>query len=394
MRRTQVLWEVYMRRFEEAFDRYKKGRLTAEEAGELLNLSGRHFRRRCALFETAGVEGLRDKRLGRVSGHRADEAELARMRRLYKEEYPDFLVTHFHEALRHRHNYKLGYTVTRLALQSAGLVKAADHRGKHRRKRQRRPMPGMMLFQDGSTHRWLGALDHDIDLIATLDDATGCIYSAFFVPEEGTMSSFAGLLETIRAHGLFGSFYTDRGSHYFFTPKAGGAVDKKQLTQVGRALQQLGIRHIPSYSPEGRGRMERAWGTLQQRWPPALRHAGIRTMEAGNDYLRETLVPEHNARFGKEAEEEGSAFVAYEGRLLEDVLCVQEDRVVGRDNCVSWYKRSLQIPAQKHRHHYVKAIVRVHEYPHGGLAIFDGPRCLARYGANGELLDGAAHDGA
>ena len=391
MRRTQVLWEAYVRRFEDAFDRYRKGRLTAEEAGELLNLSGRHFRRQCGRFEAEGVEGLRDRRLGRVSGHRADEGELERMRRLYKAEYSDFLVTHFHEELRRRHNYKLGYTVTRLALQSAGLVKPAEHRGKHRRKRVRRPMPGMMLFQDGSTHRWIGALDDDIDLIATVDDATGCIYSAFFVREEGTLSSFTGLLETIRAHGLFGSFYTDRGSHYFFTPKAGGEVDKKQLTQVGRALSQLGIRHIPSYSPEGRGRMERVWGTLQQRWPPALRHAGIRTMEAGNVYLRETLVPEYNARFGKEPMEEGTAFVAYEGRPLEDVLSVQEDRVVGRDNCVSWYKRSLQIPAQKHRRHYVKAAVLVHEYPDGALAIFDGPRCLARYDANGELIDGPAN---
>ena len=392
MRRTQVLWEVYVRRFEDAFDRYKKGRLTADEAGELLNLSGRHFRRRCARFEAEGIEGLRDKRLGRVSGHRVAEDELDRMRRLYREEYSDFLVTHFHEELRHRHDYKLGYTVTRLALQSAGLVKPADHRGKHRRKRVRRPMPGMMLFQDGSTHRWIGALDHEIDLIATLDDATGCIYSAFFVPEEGTMSSFTGLLETIRAHGLFGSFYTDRGSHYFFTPKAGGEVDKKQLTQVGRALSQLGIRHIPSYSPEGRGRMERAWGTLQQRLPPALRHAGIRTMEAANIYLRETFVPDYNTRFGKPAEEEGNAFVAYAGRPLEDVLCVQEDRVMGRDNCISWYKQSLQIPAQKHRHHYVKAAVRVHEYPDGRLAVFDGPRCLARYDANAVLLAAVANE--
>ena len=387
MRRTRVLWEVYVTRFEEALDRYQQRRLSAEEAGELLGLSGRHFRRQCARYEAEGIDGLRDRRLGRVSDRRAPEDELARMRQLYREEYADFTVKHFHEELRRRHGYKLGYTVTRLALQSAGLVTPARRRGKHRRKRQRRPMPGMLLFQDGSTHRWIGTLGHDLDLIVTLDDAASWICSAILVDEEGTMSSFLGLRETIAAHGLFGAFYTDRGSHYFFTPKAGGKVDKGHLTQVGRALAQLGIRHIPSYSPEGHGRMERVFGTLQQRLPPELRRAGVRTKEAANGYLRESFVPAFNARFGKPAAEPGSAFVAYAGVSLDDVLCVQLDRQVGRDNCVSWSGRSLQIPAQQHRHHYVKATVRVHEYPDGQLAVFDGPRCLARYDRTGTLLD-------
>jgi hypothetical protein len=387
MRRTRVLWEVYVTRFEEALDRYKQHRLSAEEAGELLGLSGRHFRRQCARYAAEGIDGLRDKRLGRVSDRRAPESELARMRRLYREEYADFTVKHFHEELRRRHGYVLGYTVTRLALQSAGLVTPARRRGKHRRKRQRRPMPGMLLFQDGSTHRWIGTLGHDLDLVVTMDDATNWLYSAILVDEEGTMSSFLGLRETIAAHGLFGAFYTDRGSHYFVTPKAGGKVDKGHLTQVGRALGQLGIRHIPSYSPEARGRMERVFGTLQQRLPPELRRAGVRTKEAANAYLRESFVPAFNARFGKEAAEPGSGFVAYVGASLNDVLCVQLDRQVGRDNCVSWSGRSLQIPAQQHRHHYVKATVRVHEYPDGRLAVFDGPRCLARYDRTGTLLD-------
>jgi hypothetical protein len=381
---------VYVRRFEEALDRYKQHRLSAEEAGELLGLSGRHFRRQCARYAAEGIDGLRDKRLGRVSGRRAPESELARMRRLYREEYADFTVKHFHEELCRRHGYVLGYTVTRLALQSSGLVTPARRGGKHRRKRPRRPMPGMLLFQDGSTHRWIGALGHDLDLVVTLDDATNRVYSAILVDEEGTMSSFLGLRETIAAHGLFGALYTDRGSHYFITPKAGGRVDKGHLTQVGRALAQLGIRHIPSYSPEGRGRMERVFGTLQQRLPPELRRAGIRTREEANIYLRDSFVPAFNARFGKAAAEPDSAFVAYAGASLDDVLCVQLDRRVGRDNCVSWSGRSLQIPAQRHRHHYVKATVRVHEYPDGQLAVFDGPRCLARYDTKGTLLDDAS----
>jgi hypothetical protein len=201
MRRTRVLWEAYVTRFEEALDRYKQGRLTAEEAGELLGLSGRHFRRQCARYEAEGVEGLRDKRLGRRSSRRAPASELARMRQLYREEYADFTVKHFHEEIRQRHGYHLGYMVTRLALQSAGLVKPAPRRGKHRKKRPRRPMPGMLLFQDGSQHRWIGALGHDLDLVVTLDDATGCIYSAILVQQDGTMSSFLGLHETIAALG-------------------------------------------------------------------------------------------------------------------------------------------------------------------------------------------------
>jgi hypothetical protein len=306
---------------------------------------------------------------------------------LYKVEYADFTVKHFHEELRRRHNYALGYTVTRLALQKSGDVKPAPGRGRHRKKRVRRPMVGMMLMQDGSTHRWIAPLGHDIDLIVTMDDATSWIYSAFFVAQEGTMSSLRGLRETIETHGLFGSLYTDRGSHYFYTPVAGGPVDKKTLTQVGRALKQLGIRHIPSYTPEGRGRMERVFRTLQQRLAPMLRRAGILTIEAANAYLRDTYVPEHNEQFGKQAAEPGSAFVSRVGIALNDVLCVRADRQVGRDNCVSWSGRDLQIPEHRHRRHYVKALVCVHQYTDGRLAIFDGPRCLARFDAQGVEID-------
>jgi len=296
-------------------------------------------------------------------------------------------VKHFHEHIRRDHGYTLGYTVTRLALQASGDVRKAGGRGKHRKKRARRPMPGMMLYQDGSTHHWIAALGHEIDLIVTMDDATNQIYSAFFVAQEGTMSSFQGLRETIEAHGLFSSLYTDRGSHYFFTPKAGGKVDTKQPTQVGRALKQLGIRHIPSYTPEGRGRMERVFGTLQQRLPPELRRAGIVSIPAANAWLREVYLPAHNARFAREAEEPGHAFVSCAGIALEEILCVHEDRQVGRDNCVSWKGRRLQIPEQAHRRHYVRATVCVREYPDGRLALFDGPRCLVRYQADGGPID-------
>jgi len=387
MRRTTVLWEVFVSRFEDAFQRFRARRLTAEEAGELLGMSGRHFRRLCGRYGEDGAEGLRDRRLGRASPRRAALGELERMRGLFCERYVGFNVKHFHEQLQSLHGYKLGYTVTRLALQAVGLVRKAPRRGKHRKKRERRPPPGMLLFQDGSSHRWIPALDRELDLIVTLDDATSDIYSAFLIEQEGSVSSFIGLHETIARHGLFGALYTDRGSHYFFTPKAGAKVDIKRLTQVGRALEQLGITHIPSYSPQGRGRMERTFGTLQGRLPAELRLAGVTTIEAANRYLKERFIPDYNARFAVPAAEPGTAFVPYVGRPLDDVLCIQEDRQVGRDNCILWRGRSLQIPQQRHRHHYVKATVRIHDYPNGTFAIFDGPRRLARHDQNGQLLD-------
>ena len=384
MRRTAMLWEVFVTRFQEAFEQYEKHRLSSEEAGELLGMSGRNFRRLCVRYEEHGIEGLRDRRIGKVSSRRAPTRELERMHALYRERYSDFTVKHFHEQLVKRHGYKLCYTVTKASLQAAGLVAKARRRGAHRKKRERRPLPGMLLFQDGSTHRWIAGLGRDLDLVVTLDDATSTICSAFLVEQEGTMSSFLGLAETITRHGLFGALYTDRGGHYFITPKDARKVDKTQLTQVGRALSQLGITHIPSYSPQGRGRMERVFGTLQKRLPQELRLARIKTVAAANRYLREGFVPDHNARFAVPAAEPGSAFLPYTGRPLADVLCVQEDRVVGADNCVSFARRSLQIPPQGHRRHYVRATVRVHQYPDGSLAIFDGPRCLARFDPKGE----------
>ena len=376
MRRTAMLWEVFVTRFQEAFEQYEKHRLSSEEAGELLGMSGRNFRRLCVRYEEDGIEGLRDRRIGKVSSRRAPTRELERMHALYRERYSDFTVKHFHEQLVKRHGYKLCYTVTKASLQAAGLVAKARRRGAHRKKRERRPLPGMLLFQDGSTHRWIAGLGRDLDLVVTLDDATSTICSAFLVEQEGTMSSFLGLAETITRHGLFGALYTDRGGHYFITPK--------DARKVGRALSQLGITHIPSYSPQGRGRMERVFGTLQKRLPQELRLARIKTVAAANRYLRERFVPDHNARFAVPAAEPGSAFLPYTGRPLADVLCVQEDRVVGADNCVSFARRSLQIPPQGHRRHYVRATVRVHQYPDGSLAIFDGPRCLARFDPKGE----------
>jgi len=239
-----------------------------------------------------------------------------------------------------------------------------------------------MLHQDGSRHAWLAG-QAALDLIVTMDDATSEIYSAFLTEEEGTDSTFRGLLEVFGRHGLPLSLYTDRGSHYFHTPEAGGKVDRDTPTQVGRALAQLSIEHIAAYSPEARGRSERMFRTLQDRLPKELSLAGIATVAAANAWLRDTYIASHNARFAAKAEQEGSAFVAASGLDVAEVLCVQEERTVGNDNCVSFGGRKLQIPESPLRPHFVKAAVKVHRYPDGRLAIFHGRRCLGRYACDG-----------
>lgn len=381
-----------MVRIVEAIGRWRSGELSCVEAAEVLGMSERHFRRLRDRYEAEGAEGLVDRRLGKASARRVPVDRIAWVVETYRTRYADFTVKHYHEHLVRDHGFTLGYTWLKTTLQAAGVVRRAPRRSAHRKKRERRPLPGMMLFQDGSTHRWLPALDRKFDLIATMDDATGEVYSAFLVDEEGTMSSFQGLLETITAKGLFSSFYTDRGSHYFHTPKAGGKVSKENPTQIGRALAQLGIEHIPSYAPQGRGRMERLFGTLQKRWPQELRLAGITTVTAANRYLREVLIPDHNARFAVKPALEGTAFVPYAGRDLADTLCVQEERVVGNDNTVRYNGLTLQIPESPLRHHFVRVAVRVHDYPDRRLALFHGPRCIARFGADGapETLEQAA----
>lgn len=248
-------------------------------------------------------------------------------------------------------------------------------------------MAGMLLHQDGSRHLWLPGLGRQIDLVATMDDATGEVLSAFLVEEEGTASSFRGLAETIAAMGLFCALYTDRGGHYFHTSEA-GRVDRGHLTQVGRALAQLGIEHIAAYSPQARGRSERLFRTLQDRLVKELAQAGVTDdVEAANRYIAEVYLPAHNARFAVAAELKGSAFVPVTPEQCREVLCRQESRQVGNDNCVRWRGRHLQIPPSRLRPHFVRATVRLHEYPDGAVALFWGPHRIADFPPPGPSAD-------
>ena len=381
MGRASVLQEIRTMRFEEVYDRWSEHRLTQQEAAELLNVGERQFRRQCRRYEDEGIEGLIDLRLGQVSSKRAPVDEVMRLVEQYRRRYEGWTVKHFYSKYLEQKG-KRSYNFVRLALQREGVVAKAKRRGAHRRKRERKPLIGMMLHQDGSRHAWLLGQQHD--LIVTLDDATGAIYSAFLVDEENTRSSFMGVAEVIARHGLFNSLYTDRGSHYWHTACAGGKVDRVDLTQFGRAMTQLGIEMIPAYSPQARGRSERAFGTLQERLPKELTDAAITDLAAANRFLQRRFVPAYNREFAVPAAETGSAFVPWVGGNLHDILCVQEERVVRSDNCVAYQNKLLQIPADRHRCHYVKAKVRVHEYANASLAVFYGPRCLARYTANGK----------
>src|SRR5450432_4103675 len=382
MRRTEALQGVRMAMFLNLLQRWESAELNQAEAAELLGVGERTFRRWRDRYDEEGEAGLLDRRLGKASGKRVPVDRAEEVEALYRERYQGFTVKHFHEHLVKDHGFGWSYTWTKLHLQWSGLVAKAPRKGAHRRKRERRPLPGMMLHQDGSPHVWLKG-QPQLDLIVTMDDATSRIYSAFLVDEEGTDSTFRALKAVFGEHGLPMSFYTDRGSHYFTTPEAGGKVDRANLTQVGRALAQLGVEHIGAYSPQARGRSERVFQTLQDRLINELALAGITDVDAANAFIRDTYLPDHNKRFAVKAAGEGSGFTKAEGLDLAEVLCVHEERVVGNDNCVAYRRLKLQIPESPIRAHFVKARVKVHHYPDGAHAVFHGPRCIGRYDGNG-----------
>ena len=384
MRRTEAHQGVRMIKFSSILSRYEAAEFSQAEAAELLGIGERTFRRWRQRFEDEGEAGLLDRRLGKASDKRVPSDRSDEVEALYRTRYAGFTAKHFHEHLVKEHNFSWGYTWTKTFLYSKGLLEKAKRRGAHRRKRERRPLPGMMLHQDGSMHVWLAG-QPALDLIVTLDDATSAIYSAFLIEEEGTASTFRALTEVFGSHGLPMSLYTDRGAHYFYTPTAGGEVDRSRPTQVGRALERLGVEHIAAYSPQARGRSERVFHTLQDRLVKELALKEIDTVEAANLFLRDVYIPEHNARFAVAAAQEGTAFVAIPGVDLAEILCVQEERQVGNDNCVSFNRLKLQIPESPLRAHFVKTRVKVRQYPDGTHAIFYGPRCLGRYDKKGVL---------
>jgi hypothetical protein len=384
----KVKAEVFKMRFFDAYELHKQGKLSCEEASELLGISVSTFYRKRQICEEENFAGVLDRRIGKISVHRAADKEVEYITRIFADRYKGFSVKHFYEFAQSEHGLTRSYNWTKNKLIEKGLVTKSSRGGKHRLRRERKTMRGMMIHQDGSTHRWLQNLDYDLDLIITLDDATSKITSGFLIEEEGTISSFLGIYETIINDGLFCSFYTDRGSHYFYTPEEGGKVDKNRLTQVGMALKQLRIKHIAAYSPEARGRSERMFGTLQNRLPQEFALKGIKTIEEANRYLKDVYIPKHNKQFCVKAASEETGFTTWTNEIpLEDILCIEEERVVQRDNTVRYNRLILQIPKNNYRHQYIKAEVKIHEYCDHSLAIFYGHLCIGRYDAKGNLKD-------
>ena len=385
MRRySEAAWERAMK-VQEVILRAMAKRITWWQAAEILGISDRSMRRWKQRYEQYGYDGLFDRRRGRPSPKRVPLEVAEEVLRLYQEKYADFNVRHFHEKLREGHAVRLSYTWVKLALQGAGLVAKGRKRGVHRKRRKRRPLAGMMLHLDGSRHRWFQD-DRWYDLIEVLDDATSETYYAQLVEEESTRTVMAALREVIERKGRFCALYSDRASHFFETPKAGGPVDLRRLTQVGRALKELGIQMIPAYSPQARGRSERRFGTWQGRLPQELRLAGLTAVEEANRFLRQRYIPEMNRKFGVVAEQPGHAFVPLHGQDLDRIFSVQTERVVGKDNTVQIGDRRWQIERTPWRGTLAGCRVTICEHLDGTVSIVYGPHVVGQYRADGTAL--------
>jgi transposase len=376
---------------EEVILRAVSGQITFWQAARILRMSPRHLRRVLQRYRHDGFDGLLDRRKGRPSAKRVPWAVAEQVLCWYRETYFDFSVRHFHEKLCEEHGIRYSYTCIKLLLQGAGLVSKAGKRGPHRRKRERRPMAGMLLHIDASRHQWLGG-EQWHDLLVVLDDATSEIYYAQLVEEESTATVLAALREVVENQGIFCALYSDRASHFWLTPEAGEPVDRQRLTQVGRALRELHIEMIPAYSPQARGRSERNFGTWQGRLPQELRLRGITTAEEANGFLRESYIAAFNRRFRVAAAQPENAFVPASGKDLERIFSVQQERVVNQDNTVRIANRTLQIEKSKWRGTLAKCRVLVCEHLDRTWSVYYGPHLVGCYASDGAPAGAARNE--
>ena len=363
------------------------------DAAEIIGVSDRTMRRWRERLEQHGYSGLTDRRKGKASTRRVPVKTVEQVLGLYRDRYHDLNVRHFHEKLSEEHGIKLSYTWVYQALVGAGLVQKRRRRAPHRRRRERRPLPGMLLHIDGSKHRWLND-DRWYDLLVILDDATSQIYYAQLVEEESTRTVMAALREVIESEGLFCALYSDRGRHFFVTPKAGEKVDKQRVTQVGRALRELGVQMIPAYSPQARGRSERNFGTWQGRLPQELRLAGIGSVEEANRFLREQYISKFNAKFAVPAAQKGTAFRRCSRTDLDWIFTVQSERVVAKDNTVAIADRHWQLDKTRFRRTLAGCTVTIHQHLDARVSIRFGPHVVGRFDAQGRPLRPAARGAA
>ena len=355
------------------------GQILWMEAAEILGITDRQMRRWKQRYEEYGYDGLYDRRKKIPSPRRVPLDKAEKILKLYREEYFDFNISHFYDKLRSEHNIRISYNWVRLALQGAGLIEKRARHDKHRKRRPRRPLVGMMLHMDGSPHDWLGK-GTICDLIHAYDDANNRLYDIELVREEDSLSCMRILKTVVGKYGIFCSLYTDRASHFYFTKKAGEEVSKDRLTQIGRALQELGIHPIPSYSAQARGRSERLNRTLQGRIPQELRLRGIKTINEANKHLKTEYIKEHNRRFVRKPEEKESAFIAVPRTVdLDKIFCFKHERTVDNDNTISFKNRILQIGPSELRVSFAKCKVMVCEHLDGAISVDYGPHTLGYY---------------
>jgi hypothetical protein len=384
-RQRRVTQEAKAMTREEVLRKAFEGKLSWQQAADICGMTPRHLRRVRERYEAEGKGGLRDRRAGRRQPRRITEKTLNELCRLKREVYPDFSIRHFHQFATEKHRLKLSYTKTRDILQVRGLVDKAPSRGKYRRKRERRPMRGMLVHLDASTHEWIAGLPK-WDLNVALDDADGRILHARFVEQEGTRSTLIALEDVLARRGRFCEFYTDRGSHFTTTSVGNEGPNEEQRGQVARALKALGIRHILARTPQARGRSERCFGTLQGRLPQELRVAGVKTYPAANEYLEKHFVADFNRRFTVEPTHAESAFVPIAGIDLRLLLSVQHERTVQKDNTVIFERKHLQLAPTAARPHFVRCPVLVHEFSDRTLGISYQGKLIASFAEDGEPI--------
>lgn len=377
-------------KIQEVILRAMSGEIHWFQAAEILGLSTRTMRRYRVGLEKWGYEGLFDRRRRSPSPRSVPVAEVKRILGLYRKRYRGWNVRHFYERARREHGVRVSYTFVKQALQAAGLVAKHKARGRHRRRRERRARFGEMLHIDGSKHAWLAlGPERKQTLITVIDDATSRLLYAQLWPQESTQAVLTALREVVEGHGIPASIYTDRASWAFQTPKAGAAVSKTHLTQVGEVLKRLGIEHIPSYSPQARGRSERMNGTLQGRLVNELKATRARTIEAANAYIRDRYLAAHNESFSVEPREAESAFVAAGQAPLDELFCRELVRHVGKDNVVTYGKLAMQISKQPGRRSCAGLAVILRQYLNGTWSIHRGTQLFGRYEADGRPMEAA-----
>ena len=377
MERTMKVQEVILRAMAK--------KITWWQAAEILGVSERTMRRWKLGYKKHSFRALFDGRKGKPNWRKAPAEEVEKVLGLYREQYYDLNVRHFHEKLVEKHGIPWSYTWLKNVLQGAGLVVKRGKQKPHRKRRARRPLPGLLLHIDGSHHQWF-CDGRWYDLLVILDDATSEIYYAQLVDDESTRTVMTALRHVIEQHGVFCTLYSDRAGHFFTTPKAGQPVDRRQLTQVGRAMKEMGIEMIPAYSPQARGRGERSFQTWQGRLPQELRLAGITDKDQANIFLNERYIAEFNKKFKVVASQPGTAFVPTQRQDLDRVFALQHERIVDKDNTVRWANTHLQIEPQQWRSTLAGCRVLVYEHLDDTLTLGYGPHAIGRFNREGETL--------